>query len=670
MKVNDLKSSSAASGSIFSNADLREKRLFRALDVSSDGTIYRRDLEAALEEAGIRMDDPRVSLTMDSLRRYEREQAAQGSRRLGGVPGDVFAEAVRHNILLIERALQGNLMIPDFRQFCAEIEALYGQCIECRSGASADYIPQLRLPEPEVDQFGVSLCTVDGQRYSVGDSQVFFTAQSTCKPINYCLALEEHGADEVHRFIGREPSGASFNEIKLNAQNKPHNPLINAGAIMACSLIRLSERRKRIDEGRDLRGWAGKRFDYVLGRWKALAGGTAPRFSNSVYLSERETADRNFALGHFMREKRAFPKDSDLFEVLEFYFQCCSMEVTTEILATVAATLANGGICPVTGERVFSTTTVQHCLSLMNSCGMYDFSGEFAFTIGLPAKSGVSGGLWVVVPNVMGLCCWSPRLDEIGNSVRGIKFCQGLVKRFNFHNYDILAGTAGKTDPRVSSIQAESRHVHSLIWAASKGDVSAIQRQVTLGADVNVSDYDGRTPLHLAAAEGRATMVAFFLKLKERGIHVDLNVHDRWGGTPLDDAITHVRSDVVELLRAAGAAEGTRPCQTDLAPPTDNAAVTTDPDLVVELIWAAAVGDLRAMLRLVARGVPLDCADYDFRTPLHLAAAEGHLDIVRYLVSNGANLNARDRWGTIPADDAKRHGRHAVVEMLSSEAAR
>jgi glutaminase len=117
-----------------------------------------------------------------------------------------------------------------------------------------------------------------------------------------------------------------------------------------------------------------------MGRWQAACGGEKPRFSNSVYLSERQTADRNFALGYFMREKGAFPDDVDLHDVLDFYFQCCSIELDTEMMSVVAATLANGGVCPVSGERVFRADTVQQCLSLMSSCGMYDFSGEFAFT--------------------------------------------------------------------------------------------------------------------------------------------------------------------------------------------------------------------------------------------------------------------------------------------------
>lgn len=359
--------------------------------------------------------------------------------------------------------------------------------------------------------------------------------QSCCKPVNYCLALEEHGDDVVHRYVGREPSGHGFNELTLNRAGKPHNTMINAGAIMCCSLVNLG-------------GDMADRFDHVIDRWSALAGDTKIGFSNSVYLSERATADRNFALGYFMREHNGFPEGTDLIATLEFYFQCCSIEMNTEQLAVVAATLANGGVCPATGKRIFHPKTVQHCLSLMYSCGMYDFSGEFAFSIGLPAKSGVSGAIMIVVPNVGGICTWSPRLDKQGNSVRGIAFCKKLVETFNFHNYDNLTGLSEKRDPRRDRIHAEADVIVSLIWSASKGDLTAIQRLYAFGVDLDGADYDGRTPLHLAASEGHRHVVDFFMN---HG--ANLSPRDRWGGTPAEDARRHGHAEIAELLEARGA---------------------------------------------------------------------------------------------------------------------
>lgn len=322
------------------------------------------------------------------------------------------------------------LGIQDFDPFCAELTAIFERIQPLSEGRVATYIPQLARANP--DTFAMALCTVEGKRFALGDSQVPFSLQSTSKPTNYCLVHEALGEEVVHRHVGREPSGRVFNEISLNAKGLPHNPLINAGAIMCCSLI-------RPDLG------SADRFDHVSHTWERLTGGTRPAFNNAIYLSERQSADRNFALAYLMREHKVFPPDTDLMETLELYFQCCSLELDAEALCVAAATLAAGGICPLTGERVFSARTVRNCLSLMASCGMYDFSGEFAFAIGLPAKSGVSGALMVVIPNVLGLCLYSPPLDQHGNSVRGVAFCRALVERYPFHLFDILAGM-GRAD--------------------------------------------------------------------------------------------------------------------------------------------------------------------------------------------------------------------------------
>lgn len=510
----------------------RLRAMFEALRGEGSDHVGVDALRAAIGRAGLRFDDTRLQETIRALDELEREKSASAAE----LDFEGFARVVKPSALLIEQALRQDLVIPEFDEFCDTIEELYGNALEDRSGAVADYIPQLGRVEPE--QFGIGLCTIDGQRFALGESNVDFCLQSICKPINYMLALEQHGEDTVHQHIGCEPSGHRFNELTLNERGRPHNPMINAGAIMSCSLIRP-----------DLA--IADRFDYVSKMWRELAGGRKPGFSNATYLSERQTADRNFALGHFMRENGAFPEGTDLHETLEFYFQCCSIETTVESLSIVAATLANGGICPTTGKRVLQHGTVQRCLSLMYSCGLYDFSGEWAFHIGLPAKSGVSGAILIVVPNVLGLCTWSPRLDPLGNSVRGIAFCRDLVDRFNFHNYDNLAGgEPDKRDPRTRRTDTRNYNVDAC-WAASEGDLSGLRRLVLKGVELDAADYDGRTALHLAASEGHERVVAYFI---ERGVL--LSPVDRWGGTPLDDAERggHVR--VAELLTKHGAERG------------------------------------------------------------------------------------------------------------------
>lgn len=289
----------------------------------------------------------------------------------------------------------------------------------------ATYIPQLARANPE--HFGISICTVDGQRFDIGDTKVPFSAQSTSKPITYAIACELRGEETVHKHVGREPSGRNFNELVLNSDGLPHNPLINSGAIMCASLIKPE-------------CTMAERYEYAIETWTKLTGGERPGFGNSIYLSERATADTNFCLGYMMKEKGAFEKDCNLLHALELYFMFCSVEVNAEQSSTMAATLANAGVCPLTEQRVFQPRTVRNCLSMMASCGMYDFSGEFAFKMGFPAKSGVSGSLMIVIPGLMGIAIFSPKLDKLGNTVRGIKFCEALASRFKFHSFDNLVG--------------------------------------------------------------------------------------------------------------------------------------------------------------------------------------------------------------------------------------
>ena len=508
--------------------EARNRRLLQALDLESTGRYPRRVLPDALARNGLRADDVRVAEAMQRLSAYPEETFLNDEQML---------DVIRPNVSIVERTVRGNLVIPDFPALCTDIQEIFDLTAKNETGKVADYIPQLaRVP---AHHFGVAVCTIDGQRHSIGDTEVDFSVQSCTKPINYCIALEEHGEDVFHRTVGREPSGRGFNELTLNKDNKPHNPMINAGAIATCSLIR---RQTAVAD----------RFDHVMDQWAKLAGNQKAGFSNAVYLSERQTADRNFALGYFMREKGVFHESTNLVETLEFYFQCCSIESNCERMSVIAATLANGGVCPTTGERVLAPSTVRSCLSLMYSCGMYDFSGEFAFTIGLPSKSGVSGALMVVVPNTMGICIWSPRLDALGNSVRGIEFCKRLVERFNIHNYDNLVGSVGtKKDPRRRPEDLRSEAVTALCWAASQGDLLGIQGLVARGLDLNVADYDGRTALHLAASEGQLHVVEALIARK-----ISVNPRDRWGNTPLDDAFRGGHTAVAAVLEAAGGHRG------------------------------------------------------------------------------------------------------------------
>lgn len=505
-----------------SDVALNVAPLFKMLDPEGKGVVSAEVLFRYLRQEGILRDDIRLQ---KAFAEFELEYQNGDTHRMIS-PMDM-ERMVRHNVL-IKNALTKNFIIPDFEEFCRDIEEIYDATQFNTGGAVADYIPQLARVNPE--QFAVSICTIDGQRFSLGDSFTSFGLQSTCKPVNYCIALQEHGEDIVHNHVGREPSGRSFNELSLNDSGLPHNPMINAGAIMCCSLIK---NQMNIAD----------RFDYVFNTWRRLCGYKNVSFNNAVYLSERQTADRNFALAYFMRENNAFPEKVNLTQTLEFYFQCCSIESCTHHLSIAAATLANAGINPLTGEKIFDERVAQHCLSLMLSCGMYDFSGEFAFKIGVPAKSGVSGALFIVIPNLMGISIWSPRLDRHGNSVRGVEFCERLIEKYSFHNYDSLTRETSKKNPRKRKYETRINQIVNLIYAASYGDLEEIKRLEALGMDLGSADYDGRTALHLAAAENQVEIVKYLLTRD-----ISRSPVDRWGGTPLDDAKRVGNQTIIALL--------------------------------------------------------------------------------------------------------------------------
>lgn len=283
------------------------------------------------------------------------------------------------------------------------------------SGAVATYIPELSKADPA--WFGIVLATVDGQIYEVGDSRQPFTIQSVSKPLVYGVALEDAGADRVHRTVGVEPSGEAFNSISLEPlTGRPLNPMINAGAIAAASLVGGADPAARLARVvKALSACAGRPLDIDM----------------AVFDSERSTGHRNRAIGHLLRSFGIL--DTDPEAALDLYFQQCSLRVDAQALAVMAATLANGGVNPVTGERAMDAEVVGPVLSVMTTCGVYDFTGEWVYRVGLPAKSGVGGGILAVLPGQLGIGVFSPLLDERGNSVRGVKVCEALSRDLGLH---------------------------------------------------------------------------------------------------------------------------------------------------------------------------------------------------------------------------------------------
>jgi glutaminase len=281
-------------------------------------------------------------------------------------------------------------------------------------GHVADYIPELGKADP--DHFGISLATLDGHVYEVGDSRIPFTIQSMSKPFVFALALDTLGAARVESAIGVEPSGDPFNSIRLNADNHPFNPMVNAGAITCSGLIREAK--------------GDGAFEYIrsaLGRFAGRELGV----DEAVYASESVTGDRNRSISYLLRNSGVI-KD-DVSKVLEVYFRQCAILVTARDIAVMAATLANRGTNPVTGEQVMTPYAISRTLSVMTSSGMYDYAGEWIYRVGIPAKSGVGGGILAALPARLGLGSYSPKLDSHGNSVRGIKVCEALSAHYDLH---------------------------------------------------------------------------------------------------------------------------------------------------------------------------------------------------------------------------------------------
>jgi glutaminase len=285
-------------------------------------------------------------------------------------------------------------------------------------GEVATYIPELGKANP--GHFGICLTTVDGQVFSAGDWEEEFTIQSISKPFAFQLALEEHGRDETLKCVGVEPSGDAFNAIELEPRTmRPYNPMINAGAIAIASLIKKTGDHCGVQA-----------FVQRMG----LAAGRPLQIDEAVLASEAATGNRNRAIAYLMLNFGII--DEGVADTLHQYFSQCSVLVNARDLAMMAATLANMGANPVTGERVFDFQFIKDVLTVMFTCGLYDHAGEWAYRVGLPAKSGVAGGILAVVNRQVGIGVYSPRLDAKGNSVRGILACKELASHLGLHAFE------------------------------------------------------------------------------------------------------------------------------------------------------------------------------------------------------------------------------------------
>ena len=299
------------------------------------------------------------------------------------------------------------------------MEALLDELLEecrpyTRQGKVATYIPE--LAKGNLDDLGIYVLRSDGQHFHAGDWNKPFAIQSVIKPILLLLALMDNGEDYVHARVGVEATGKPFDAINVTDQTllSDHlNPMVNMGAIAICGLIH--------GDGYE------EKFQRLLKLTQNLAGNPDIQLNEDMYLSEKRTGNKNRALAFLLKTYGML--EDDVEEVLDFYFKACSISVTSKDLAVIGYVLSSHGKLPKTEKRIFDSRYAAYVNAILMTCGMYDGSGNFAVNVGIPAKSGVGGGIMAVVPTRMGIGIFSPGLDEKGNSLAGIQLLERLSRR-------------------------------------------------------------------------------------------------------------------------------------------------------------------------------------------------------------------------------------------------
>ncbi|KAJ8393086.1 hypothetical protein AAFF_G00067690 [Aldrovandia affinis] len=423
---------------------------------ASEGRVNMTHFFEAVWSSGIQKSDPRIK---DCYLLMKKLQEADGT-----VDRNTFHRCVTGVVSFILKSLQGRFVIPDFSTFTEETQKLF------LKGKQLAPVKQEAPVNADSGKWGVSVCTVDGQRLSVGDYAEPCVLREISWPLIYGIAVDQLGADYVHRYVGVE------------------------------------------------------------------------EFSNLQTL--RKDSVGLHALSFYLQEKKCFPESVDINITLDLLLQCSSTEVTCESGAAMAATLANGGLCPLSGDQVLCPSSTRNMLSMMQVAGMKDYSRIFHFKTSVPAVSSQSGGLLMVVPGVLGLMCWAPELDAFGNSWKSVHFCEELVSTFQLHSFDVRTPFRQVVAYRQWKSESEGYQIMNILLAAYRGDVQSLRRYFLSGADVNALDYDGRSALHVAASEGHVEVVRFLIE--NAGAQPSAN--DRWGNTALQEAVRSNHAQTVQLL--------------------------------------------------------------------------------------------------------------------------
>lgn len=353
------------------------------------------------------------------------------------------------------------------------LDTVIEQTAHVDSGALADYIPELAAADPT--QVAVALCTVNGTVYASGDTDHHFSIQSMSKPFAYALAIEDYGLKSVLDHVGVEPSGDAFSELSLDPETgKPRNPMINAGAITTHALLKTEH---------------GSSVERMLNLFSKLSDRQI-EIDEPVATSELGTGDRNLGLAHLLRATGALTQEPRT--AVEGYIRQCAASVTVRDLALMAATLANSGVQPHTQERVFRRDTTRQVLSVMASCGMYDAAGDWLSTVGIPAKSGVAGGIIGVLPGQIGVAAFSPRLDVHGNSARGVEMMQKLSQDLGLHLME--AGRPARSslrETRTATVDGQKATIYVLQGDLVLSSIESLVSEIinsTPGTDLVIFD--------------------------------------------------------------------------------------------------------------------------------------------------------------------------------------
>lgn len=429
--------------------------------------------------------------------------------------------------------------------FVDYLEGLLGSLEHVTEGDVARYIPILAEADPSLS--AVAVATTSGRVHTAGDADAEFSIQSVSKPFTYAGALEDRGVELVDEYVALNPSGEAFNELSLEADShRPDNAMINAGAIAVHQLL--------VGPG----ATPAERTERAVSLMSTLAGRRL-RVDERTFESEMATADRNLALGHMLRSHGILQDQAE--DVVAGYIAQCSVMVTVRDLAVMGATLASGGLHPLTGERVLSSLVCRQVLSVMSSSGMYDAAGQWMAHVGIPAKSGVSGAVLGALPGQVGIGTYSPRLDPFGNSVRGVEMCRIMSEDLDLHIME--ADVIGSTVVRSVRREGDTVHLHlqGVIRFGGGESVLAAMTELGTGADPDPVEWahcfypfseEPDTAAGRAAAqdEGRTAAEALEQEAPVRAVVVHLDRVDRVapvGRRLIEDGLKRLRADGVQV---------------------------------------------------------------------------------------------------------------------------